>query len=559
MNKNLFSDNSLVFFDGAMGTMLQEKGWNSSQPPEVCNIVSPELVESVHQAYVKAGADIITANTFGANPFKMGPLGYSAEEVVRKGVAIARRAAAGRLVALDIGPLGQLMAPMGALSFNDAYENFAVQVKAGTEAGADLILIETMSDLYEAKAAVLAAKELSSLPVICTLAFQKNGRTLMGNDPLTVVTVLEALGADAIGVNCSLGPEELLPVVGKLTEHAHVPVLVQANAGLPQLIDGRVVYPLNPLSFAESAEKMVLMGVKMLGGCCGTNPEYIKALRNRLGNYQWKQPQNQRITAVASSRKTLSLEKGLHIIGQRINPAGRQDLIQALSSNEFDVLYEEALLQEQAGADILDINVYTGLTDEAETMEKAVEYIQSLTHTPLQLDSADYRALEAGARVVNGKPILNSVNGCRQAMEQIFPIARKYGACVIGMTMDEDGIPENAERRLAIAEKILDTALSYGLHKEDIIIDTIVQSAARLPGNAMETLKAVSLVKRELGLKTVLGISNISYGMKNRPSLNAAFLAMALGAGLDLVIADPASQQIAELIKTVDLLTGAAE
>ncbi len=550
MKRELFQDDKLVFFDGAMGTMLQEAGWSDGRPPEICNLARPELVESIHRAYAESGADVITANTFGASPMKILPLGYSAEEVIKRAVALAKRAAGSRPVALDIGPLGQLMAPMGTLSFNDAYEQFAVQVKAGREAGADLILIETMSDIYEAKAAVLAAKEHSELPVVCSLTFQKNGRTLMGNDALTAVTVLEGLKVDAIGVNCSLGPEELLPVIEKLTKSAHVPILVQANAGLPELKGGRVVYPLKPDAFAQAAKKMVSMGVKMLGGCCGTSPGFIRALRGHLEGESWRKPGNPEKTTLASSRQTLLLDEGMFIVGQRINPTGRQNLQNALLSGNLDLLYEEALMQKQAGADILDINVHTGRGNEAELMVEAVEYIQSMIPIPLQLDSANSKVLEAGARVMNGKPVLNSVNGSRLSLEQILPIARRYGACLIGMTLDDKGIPDRAEDRLALAEKILEACLNYGLKKADLIIDCIAESKSAKPEAASETLKAVRLIKKHLGLKTILGISNISYGMKNRSSLNAEFMALALDAGLDLAIVDPLDRAVANLIKT---------
>jgi 5-methyltetrahydrofolate--homocysteine methyltransferase len=555
MNKDIFQNDELIFLDGAMGTMLQGTGWNSSKPPEVCNMVRPELVEAVHTAYAQAGADIITANTFGANSLKLKPFGYSPEEVIKKAVAIAKKAAGQRLVALDIGPLGQLMAPMGTMSFQDAYEEFALQARAGQEAGADLILIETMSDLYEAKAAVLAAKEQSQLPVVCSLTFQENGRTLMGNDALSVVTVLEGLGVDALGVNCSLGPEELLPVVQQFVKAAHVPVLVQANAGIPELSEGKPIYPLNPESFAAAIDKMADIGVKLLGGCCGTNPDFISTLYGRLQKKKWNKPNNPRITAVASARQTVLLDGGIRIVGQRINPTGRQDIIHALQGEDLNFLYEEALVQKQAGADMLDINVFTEKVNEVDAMKAAVEFIQSMIPLPLQISSENYKVLEAGARFVNGKPILNSVNGSKQSMEEILPLASKYGACVIALTYDEEGIPESAEGRLAIAEKILDNALSYGIKKQDLIIDCIVEDAARQPGKAEITLRALSLVKQELDLQTILGISDISRGMENRPALNAVFLAMALGAGLDCAIVDPVCQKVADTIKRYRMIT----
>jgi 5-methyltetrahydrofolate--homocysteine methyltransferase len=555
MKADIFHDNQLIFFDGAMGTMIQAAGLKSGELPETFNITRPEVIESIHRAYLETGSDVITTNTFGANNLKLNPLGYSSEEMARAAVSIARKAAGSDgLVALDIGPLGQLMAPMGNLTFQDAYDLFAPQIKAGQDAGADLVLIETMSDLYEAKAAVLAAKENSQLPVICTLTFQENGRTLMGNDPITVITVLEGLGVDALGVNCSLGPEDLLPIVKQFTDCSHVPVLVQANAGLPELVNGKPVFPLTPDVFADSVEKMADMGIKMAGGCCGTNPDFIRALRTRLKDYPYRKRSNPRRTSAASARQTVFFDNGLRIVGQRINPSGREDLTNALRSGDMDSLYDEAMLQKQAGAEILDINVFTGNMDEKSTMVHAVEYIQSMLPIPLQLDSSDYRVLEAGARIYNGKPVINSVNGSRESMERVFPIVRKYGGCVVGMTLDESGIPSKAEGRLEIARRIVKTAATFGIPKEDILIDCLVLSAASKPQSARETLKALSFVKAELGVKTILGISNISYGMKERSALNSTFLAMSLGAGLDCALVDPTATEINETIKTYTML-----
>lgn len=549
MSRGIFENHELVFFDGAMGTMLQEKGWNNSKPPEVCNMVRPDLVEEVHAEYAEAGADIITANTFGANSFKLKPLGYLPEEVIKQAVAIAKKAAGNRLVALDVGPLGRLMAPMGDLSFQEAYEEFAIQVKAGQDAGADLILIETMSDLYEAKAAVLAAKENSRLPVICTLTFDKNGRTLIGNDPLTAVTVLEALGADALGINCSLGPKEMLPVVQQFTEAAHVPILVQPNAGVPELKGGKPIYPLDPETFADAAVKMAEMGVKLLGGCCGTNPGFIGELRSRLHKRKWKKPDNPIITAVASSRQTVLFDSRIRIVGNRINPACLQHMTESLQNGDLNFLYVEALVQKEAGADLVDINVCTVGVNEAEAMRDAVGLIQSMVPVPMQLSSQNCEALEAGARVINGKPLLNSVDGTKQSMDQILPIAAKYGACLIGKTSDDNGVPESPEERLVIAERILEAALSHGIRKQDLIIDCMAESAALRLGLAETTLRTVSLIKQRLGLKTLLHIGDISKGMENRQRLNSVFLAAALGAGLDCAVMDPAAEEMADTIR----------
>jgi len=558
MKVNIFRDDRLIFFDGAMGTMIQAAGLRSGELPEAFNITHPSVIESIHRSYLEAGSDVVTTNTFGANNLKLSPLGHSSEHMVKAAVDIARKAAGDKLVALDIGPLGQLMAPLGTLSFHDAYELFAIQMKAGQEAGADLVLIETMSDLYEAKAAILAAKENTQLPVICTLTFQQNGKTLMGNDPLSVITVLEGLGVDALGVNCSLGPEDLLPIVKKFAKNSHVPILVQANAGLPEMVDGKPIFPLTADTFADSVEKMVDMGVKMIGGCCGTNPDFIKELYTRFKDHCYKKPDNPRKTAAASARTTVIFDEDVCVIGQRINPSGRDDLTEALNSGDMDLLYEEVILQKQAGAEILDINVCTGHNDEKSAMVSAVEYIQSMIPIPLQLDSANHHVLDAGARIYNGKPVINSVNGSAESMNKIFPIVKKYGACVIGLTLDEDGIPAKAEGRLEIARRIVEAASSYGIPKEDIIIDCLVQSAAIVPEAAMETLKAISLIKRELGVKTILGISNISYGMRDRSNLNGVFFAMALGAGLDAAIVDPTSKEMGEVLDAYRLITAKA-
>ena len=555
MKLDIFQNENLVFFDGAMGTMIHAAGLKSGELPEVFNITHPGVIESIHRAYLEAGADVTTTNTFGANRLKLSPIGYTPEQMVEAAVTIARKAAGDRPVALDIGPLGQLMAPMGTLSFQEAYDLFSPQMKAGQEAKADFVLIETMSDLYEAKAAVLAARENTRLPVVCTLTFQKNGRTLMGNDPVTVVTVLEGLGVDALGVNCSLGPEDLLPIVKQFTDVSHVPVLIQPNAGLPELIDGKPIFPLKPENFAESVERMADMGVKMVGGCCGTNPDFIKALRTRLGNRKYRKRDNPKRTAAASARQTVFFDRGFRVIGQRINPSGRKDLADSIRNGDLDPLYEEAVLQKQAGAEILDINVHTENSEERDIMAKAVEYIQSMIPIPLQLDSSDYSVLEAGARVYNGKPIINSVNGTRISMEHVFPVVRKYGGCVIGLSLDENGISPKAEGRLEVARKIVGTARTYGIPKEDILIDCLVQSAARGAKAAKETLKAVSLIKRELGVKTVLGISNISYGRRERSVLNAVYLAMAMGAGLDCAIVDPTAKEIAEVVGVYNMLS----
>lgn len=544
--------NDLLLFDGAMGTMLQQRGLQPGALPERFNLTDPDIVTGIHREYVAAGADIITANTFQAHELKLHEA-HSVEAIVGAGIGCARKAGA-RYVALDVGPLGQLLEPLGTISFERAYSIFRRQMVAGEQAGADVILIETISDLYEAKAAILAAKENTSLPVFCSMTFQEDGRTFLGCDPLTATVALQGFGVDALGVNCSLGPKLLAPVVETMLTYARVPVLVQANAGLPVYRDGQSVYETQPGEYADEVLAMVRSGVRIVGGCCGTTPEYLRRIKQRLRGIKPVPVQPRLVSACTSGNKTVLLDGVTTEIGERLNPTGKKKLQAALRAGDTGYLVGEALSQVEAGAQILDINVGLPDLDEPAVMARVVRIIQEVTSTPLQIDSSDPAAIEAALRVYNGKPVINSVNGKRAVMDAIFPLAKKYGALVVGLTLDEEGIPHTASGRLAIARRILETALRYGVPKEDLLIDCLVLTASAQQAQVKETLAAIRLVKAELGLKTVLGVSNVSFGLPNRDMMNAAFLAAALGAGLDAAILNPLSSRYREVLDAYRVL-----
>lgn len=552
MSKIDFS--KILIFDGAMGTMLQRYGIKSGELPESYNITHPEIIESIHKSYIDAGADIITTNTFGANSQKLKAYNYTPKEIITEGVKIARKSAGNKYVALDIGPIGQLMEPCGTLTFEKAYELFAEQVILGSASGADLILIETMSDLYEAKAAILAAKENCSLPVICTMTFQSDGRTLTGTDAVTMVNVLQGLNADAVGINCSLGPEEMLPLVNTILEYSKIPVIVQPNAGLPKVNGGETLFSVGIDEFTKYVKLMAESGVTIIGGCCGTNPNYIRSVKAALSDIKTSKRKFKETTCVTSNLQSVFIGNGIKIIGERINPTGKKKIKEALRSNNLSQLLLEGINQRDAGADILDVNVGLPEINEMEIMKLTIRKLQSVIDLPLQIDSAKPDVLEAAARIYNGKPLINSVSGKDKSMKEVFPIVKKYGACVIGLTLDDSGIPEKAEDRLKIAEKIIKTAKSYGIDKNDIIIDCLVLTASAQQEEVKETIKAVSLVKEKLGVKTALGISNVSFGLPKRELLNRVFLSSALTAGLDLPILNPLSEVMMETVKSFNVL-----
>lgn len=543
----------ILLFDGAMGTMLQAAGLPAGGLPEIYNLTHPEIVLGIHKDYVAAGCDVVTSNTFQAGELKLAGSGYTPEEVIAAGVRLAKESGA-KYTALDIGPLGQLMKPMGTLSFEDAYAMFRRQIEAGAAAGADLILFETMSDLLEVKAGVLAAKECCDLPVFVTMTYQQDGRTFVGCSPECAALTLSGLGVNALGVNCSLGPEELMPVVETLLEWSRVPVMVQPNAGLPKMKDGKTVYDISTEEFANLTSAFAAKGAAVLGGCCGTTPAFLSALRKKIDGMDRVLPKQKPITAVCSGTRTAVLDGGVSVIGERINPTGKKRLKEKLREQDFDYIAGEAINQKQHGADILDVNCGLPEIDEAAVLCRAVEEVQAVTDLPLQIDSSDPEAIAQAVRRYNGKPIINSVSGKAESLQTILPIAAKYGAMVVGLTLDETGIPETAEKRYEIAQRIVREAEKYGVPRQDILIDCLVLTASAQQELVMETLRAIQLVKAGLGVKTVLGVSNVSFGLPSRPVLNSVFLAAGFGAGLDAAIVNPLSEEIMQTVRAFRVL-----
>lgn len=557
--KEYLKDNILIF-DGAMGTMLQKEGLPIGDNPEIFGIKNPHKLLKIHKKYLEAGSNVLTTNTFGCNELKVNKLGYTVEEVIDRAVSIAKQAieesdkSKPRFVALDIGPIGEMLEPMGTLSFDRAYEIFKRQVIQGEKSGADLIIIETMMDLYEAKAAVLAAKENTNLPVICTMTFDENGRSFTGCLPEAMVATIEGLGVDALGVNCSLGPKQLLPIVKTITELANVPVIVQANAGLPVIKEGQAVYEMNDEEFFQGVKDFVDLGVSIIGGCCGTNETFIKKICDNIDKLQKKEPKRRKSTIVCSAAKYIDIQ-GPTIVGERLNPTGRQPLIDAYVSGNNDYVINLALEQSNEGSEILNVNVGVPDLDEERAMKRVIKGIQEVVDVPLQLDSSNVKALEAGLRYYNGRTIVNSVNGKEKSLETILPIVKKYGACVVGLTLDENGIPSTAEGRFNIAKKIVERAEQYGIKRQDIFIDCLSLTVSAQQDEAMETIKAIKMVKENLGCKTILGVSNISFGIPNRKALNNTYLNLALGAGLDLAIINTEDRTMVESIDAYKVIS----
>ena len=547
-----------LYFDGGMGTVLQNRGLVLGELPESYNFTRAEVIEDIHREYLKAGANFITTNTFGANRYKAEKSSYTASEMITQAVKIAKKAQADfkeAYIALDIGPSGKVLAPIGDVSFEEAYDVFKEQVIAGEKAGCDVILFETFTDLYELKAGVLAAKENTNLPVFCTMSFEENGRTFFGTSVESMVLTLEGLGVAALGVNCSLGPVQLMPVIDKIMELASVPVIVQPNAGMPVIKNNETRYDVTPEEFADCMKELALKGVSLLGGCCGTTDEYIAKTVQKTLDLSYTALPSKRKTAVCSQAKAVYFDDVV-IIGERLNPTGKKLLQAALRNNDIDYVLGEAIKQEEQGAHVLDVNMGLPDIDEAGMLRQAVMEVQGVVNCPLQIDSSSAAALEAAARVYNGKPIINSVNGKEESLKAILPIAKKYGACVLGLTLDEKGIPSLAEERLEIAKRIVDQAVKIGIPKEDVLIDCLVVTASAQQELVKETLKAVRMVKEELGVKTVLGVSNVSFGLPNRPLINKTMLAMALMQGLDAPIMNPGDEGMAQTIKAYRVLTG---
>ena len=548
----------LIFFDGAMGTQLQAAGLGLGELPELLCVSDPEVVMGVHRRYLEAGADVVTANTFGANEPK---LGERLSEVIAAGVGLARRAAdeCGReaWVALDIGPTGKLLKPLGQTSFEEAYEIFANTVRAGAQTGqCDLILIETMADLYETKAAVLAAKENSDLPVFCTMTFDENKKTLTGGNSAAMTALLEGLGADVIGINCGLGPVQAGEVFGELLALSSTPVMLQPNAGMPVYRNGETAFDVTAEEFSRVMADYARRGARVLGGCCGTTPEHIRMLREACAGIEPVPVTDKDMTLVSSYSKCVRLGEKPVIIGERINPTGKKKFKEALRNSDIGYILREAVTQDDCGAHILDVNVGLPEIDEVKMLKAVTEELQSVTNLPLQLDSTDPEALVAALRVYNGKAMINSVNGKREVMDKIFPLVKKYGGVVVGLCLDEDGIPASAGGRADVARRIIDEAAKYGIKKKDIVIDTLTLTVSADQGEAVRTLDALSEVKRRLKVNTVLGVSNVSFGLPRREIINSAFFTLALSRGLDACIINPCSEDMMRAYRAYNVLSG---
>lgn len=538
MQKKIFNEQRCCLLDGAMGTMLQKAGLQPGEHPDVWSVTHPEVVTEIHKAYVQSGSDYISTNTFGANAKKLHGCGYTVEEVVTAAVRCAKDAVKGTSVKvlLDIGPLGEMLQPMGTLPFEEACNLFKEVIRAGAAAGADAVYLETMTDLLEVKAGILAARETCDLPIMAAMTFEESGRTFTGCQVESFALTAQGLGADALGINCSLGPDEVYPLAKRLCEACEVPVFVKPNAGLPDPVTGN--YSVGPAEYCAKMREYQELGVAAVGGCCGTNPEFLQELNQECKRWQPIRAKQMPKSRVCSSMCVVDILPGT-VIGERINPTGKKKMKEALRAENMDYLLAQAVEQAEAGAQILDVNVGLPEIDEAAMMSRAVTAIQGVTELPLQLDSTRADVLEAGLRVYNGKPIVNSVNAEPSVLKAVLPLCKKYGAAVVGLTLNDSGIPAKAEERFALAKQILDAALEQGIPKEDVYIDCLTLTASAQQQDVWETLRAVRMVKEQLGLKTVLGVSNVSFGLPVRQQLNTAFVGMALAHGLDLPIMNP--------------------
>lgn len=538
----------ITYFDGGMGTMLNLK---AGELPELLNINDPERVYAIHKAYADAGCNIISANTFGANRFKYD----NVDEIVKSAVKNAKRT--GKKVALDIGPTGKLLKPMGDLDFEECVDIFADVVKAGRD-DADLVLLETFGDLYEIKAAMLAVKENCDLPLVVSMIFDEKARLLTGADVRTACAVVEGLGADAIGFNCGLGPKQMIPLVEELEKHASIPILVMPNAGLPESVNGETIFNVDPDEFASYMTQIAKMGVSYLGGCCGTTPAHLKAMIEATKDIEDKVPEFKNETIVASYSKSVDLSEGA-VIGERINPTGKKLMKEALRNKDMDYVLRQGITQSEAGAHILDVNMGLPEIDEKEMLCSGVYELQSVLPVPLQLDSGDAEAMEAALRLYNGKAMINSVNGKEKSMKEVFPLAKKYGGVVVCLCLDEDGIPSTAQGRIAIAKKIIKRAAEYGIDKKNLAVDALVMTISTDTNNAIETLNAVDYIRNTLGVNTVLGVSNISFGLPNREAVNTAFYTLAMSRGLSAGIINPNSRPMMNAFFSYKALAGKDE
>ncbi len=558
MNKNLRKaiKTERLYFDGGFGTMVQSRGLPAGTPPELWNIERPEVIEEIHRAYCEAGSNVITANTFGVNADKH----ENYEVLIAAAIANARRAAEphGAYVALDIGPTGKLLKPYGTLDFEDAVSLFAKSVRAGAKAGADLVIIETMNDAHETKAALLAAKENCDLPVIVSNVYDESGKLMTGADPLAMVALIEGLSADAIGMNCAFGPDKMLPILSEMAKHTSLPIIVQPNAGLPFIKEGKTCFPLGAEDFAKEMVKLSEAGATLLGGCCGTTPDYIRALIAATKDLPIKKAKKKNETVISSYTHGVIIDKEPILIGERINPTGKKRVKEALQSQNLAYILEEAAAQVEDGAHILDVNVGVPGLCEKELLPLVAEAVQEISDAPLQLDSSDPAALAAALRRYNGKALINSVSGKRESMDKVFPLVKKYGGVLVALTMDDEGIPTTAEARVAVAKRILAEGKKYGLSKKDFLFDPLCMTVSADKNSARITLKAVEMLTK-LGMKTVLGVSNVSFGLPERERINAAFYTKALERGLSAAILNPHSAAMKNAYVTHRLLGGLDE
>ena len=552
----LFKQSNTILLDGGMGTMLQAAGLKLGARPEELNITDPALIEGIHGQYAAAGSRIVNANTFGASAHKLAGSAYTLEQVITAGIKNCKRACApyGALTALDVGPLGELLEPSGTLAFEDAVAEYARIVKAGEAAGADLIFFETYTDLYELKAALLAAKENTRLPILASMSFEAGGRTFTGCTVESFAATARGLGADAVGINCSLGPKEIFPMAKRLAEAVpgNFPVFVKPNAGLPRA-DGSG-YDITPQLFALQMKPYRELHLFAAGGCCGTTPEFIKLLNGTFAGCTPGRPAHRMPSVLCTPVDTVTVD-GITVVGERINPTGKKRFQQALREGDMNYVLEQAVSQAEAGAQILDVNVGAPGVDEPVLMEQVVKALQSVTSLPLQLDSSNVEALARGLRVYNGKPIVNSTNGEPEKLAAILPLCKKYGAAIVGLAIDEKGIQPKAADRVAIARRITEAALAAGIPREDIYIDCLTLTASAQQEDVLATVQALEACKKELGVRTVLGVSNISFGLPCRTYLNTTFLTMAMYAGLDLAIMNPSSEEMMAAVYAYNVLT----
>ena len=551
-----------LYFDGGMGTLLQARGLKAGELPEMWNITHPDVIKDIHLAYLESGSNIITTNTFGANCLKFDNL----EEIIKAAVTNAKNAIADFdgdkdkcFVAFDMGPLGKMLEPLGNMKFEEAVEVFRQSAVLGEKYGADLVIIETMNDSYETKAAVLACKENTSLPVFVSNVFDENKKLMTGADPMAMIAMLEGLGADAIGMNCSLGPKQMAQVAKIYAEYASIPVCVSPNAGMPRTENGKTVFDVSVDEFADIMREIALMGVSVLGGCCGTTPEYIRKTVDKTKDIPYTAPSNKNITMVSSYTHAVEIGRVPTLIGERINPTGKPKFKQALREHNIGYIINEGIAQQEKGVQILDVNVGLPEIDEDEMLTTAVKELQSVLDLPLQLDSVKASSLEKAMRVYNGKPLVNSVNGKQESMDAILPLVKKYGGCVIALTIDESGIPDTAEGRCAIAEKIVRECEKYGIDKKEIIVDPLAMTVSSDDNSGKITLESVKLIKEKLGVKTSLGVSNISFGLPRRDEVNSIFMSLAFNMGLDCAIMNPYSVAMMQSYYTYMALLGMDE